>query len=119
MLLKNGYSLGIFKGKALKSNEHLGILCVAPAGAGKTTGTVIPSILSCDKDSLIINDPKGELYDNTYKYREKLGKVFRIEWGQNEDMRNEKTTFWNPLALENIPISSVDRSKYIDIANPL
>ncbi len=115
VLKQDGYCLGSFKGTMLKTNEPLGVLCVAPAGAGKTSGTVIPTILSCNKDSLVINDPKGELYDSTFKYRENLGSVFRIEWGQKMEEWNNKTTCWNPLDLENLPNNSIDRSKYIDM----
>ncbi|UQY79982.1 TraG/VirD4 family protein [Candidatus Hepatincola sp. Av] len=114
VIQSNGYALGVFKNKLLRTNEPLGLLCVAPAGAGKTTGTVIPTVLSCDKDCLVINDPKGELYEATYKYRNSIGKVFRIEWGQAEEEWSETTTFWNPLDLENLAKTTVDRAKYID-----
>ncbi len=115
VLKEDGFCLGSFNNKILKTNESLGMLCVAPAGAGKTSGTVIPTILSTDKDSLIINDPKGELYDETSKYRRKVTNVFRIEWGQPFDQRNDNTTYWNPLDLSNIPEGTAERSKYVDM----
>jgi type IV secretion system protein VirD4 len=114
ILKHDGYCLGSFKNQILRTNEPLGLLCVAPAGAGKTSGTVIPSILSCDKDSLIINDPKGELYDETATYRRKISDVYRIEWGQPAEKRDANTTFWNPLDLSNLPITSAERSNYVD-----
>jgi type IV secretion system protein VirD4 len=115
VLKGDGFCLGSFHSKILRTNEPLGLLCVAPAGAGKTSGTVIPTILSCDKDSLIINDPKGELYDETSKYRKKISNIFRIEWGQPFDKRNENTTFWNPLDLSNLPSGTAEREKYVDM----
>jgi type IV secretion system protein VirD4 len=115
VLQSDGFCLGSFHKQMLRTNEPLGLLCVAPAGAGKTTGTVIPTILSCDKDSLIINDPKGELYDETSKYRRKISNVFRIEWGQAFANRDENTTFWNPLDLSNLPQGTAERSKYVDM----
>ena len=115
ILQQDGFLLGIFKNKELKTNEPLSLLCVAPAGAGKTTGTVIPTILSCDKDSLVINDPKGELYEATAKYRKQLGKVFKIEWKQDKANWNEETVFWNPLSLDNLPSSTAERGNYVDM----
>jgi type IV secretion system protein VirD4 len=115
VLQNDGFCLGSFHSQMLRTNEPLGLLCVAPAGAGKTTGTVIPTIVSCDKDSLIINDPKGELYDETSKYRRKISNVFRIEWGQAFANRDENTTFWNPLDLSNLPQGTAERSKYVDM----
>lgn len=115
ILRKDGFCLGSFKNKMLHTNEPLGMLCVAPAGSGKTAGTVIPTILTCDKDSLIVNDPKGELYDLTHKYREHISKVYRIEWGQSKETQNNKTVFWNPLDLTNLPKGTAERAKYIDI----
>lgn len=115
VLQNDGFCLGSFHKQMLRTNEPLGLLCVAPAGAGKTTGTVIPTIVSCDKDSLIINDPKGELYDETSKYRRKISNVFRIEWGQAKENRDKNTTFWNPLDLSNLPQGTAERSKYVDM----
>ncbi|MDR0484237.1 MAG: type IV secretory system conjugative DNA transfer family protein [Alphaproteobacteria bacterium] len=115
VLQEDGFCLGSFHSKILRTNEPLGLLCVAPAGAGKTSGTVIPTILSCDKDCLIINDPKGELYDETSRYRKKISNVFRIEWGQPFDKRNDNTTFWNPIDLSNLPKGTAEREKYVDM----
>lgn len=120
VLKEDGFTLGSYsnmgKSVTLRSNEPLGLLCVAPAGAGKTSGTVVPCILSADKDSLIINDPKGELYDLTHKYRRSLGgEVYRIEWGQLKDEQNKFTTKWNPLALSNMPKDTAQRAKFVDM----
>lgn len=115
VLKLDGFSLGVFKNKMLKTNEPLGLLCVAPAGAGKTTGTVIPTILSCDKDSLIINDPKGELFDLTSKYRSKISSVYKLEWGEALEKQDKNTVFWNPIALENLPSTTSDRARLVDM----
>ena len=76
---------------------------------GKTSGYIIPTIFSCSDDSLIINDPKGELYDITSEYRSRLGGVFKIEWGNSCDI------FFNPYDLDNLPINSAERGDYVDI----
>ncbi len=119
VLASNGFALGsfnlgVFKKIILKTNEPLALLCVAPAGAGKTSGCVIPTILSCDRDCLIINDPKGELYDITHKYRSKIGNVFKMEWSLPQNQHNETTTFFNPLDYNNLPPDTANRGKAID-----
>lgn len=47
-------------------------LIVAPAGAGKSAGVVIPFLREC-RDSVVVMDPKGELYKATAAERKKLG----------------------------------------------
>jgi type IV secretion system protein VirD4 len=55
------------------SQEH--IIIIAPTGAGKTTSLYIPNLLEDNlKGSLIIADPKGELYKLTHKYQESIGR---------------------------------------------
>lgn len=55
------------------TNEH--VMIIAPTGAGKTTSIYIPNLLE-DKlqGSLVIADPKGELYKLTHKYQESIGR---------------------------------------------
>jgi type IV secretion system protein VirD4 len=55
------------------SQEH--IIIIAPTGAGKTTSEYIPNLLEDNlKGSIIIADPKGELYKLTHKYQESIGR---------------------------------------------
>jgi type IV secretion system protein VirD4 len=55
------------------SQEH--IIIIAPTGAGKTTSLYIPNLLENNlQGSLIIADPKGELYKLTHKYQESIGR---------------------------------------------
>ncbi len=52
-----------------------GIMVVAPTGGGKTTGYFYPNLLSKDiKGSIVVIDPKGELYRDTSKYQEEVCK---------------------------------------------
>jgi len=54
-------------------NEHIWI--VAPTGAGKSTSLYIPNLLQDKiKGSIVITDPKGELYKLTHKYQESIGR---------------------------------------------
>jgi len=54
-----------------------GVSVVAPTGEGKTTSLFMPNLLSNDlpKSSLIIADPKGELYKTTSNYQQNIGRT--------------------------------------------
>ncbi|MGD9649768.1 MAG: type IV secretory system conjugative DNA transfer family protein, partial [Dongiaceae bacterium] len=81
--------MGLFKGwivvlgmrskKFLMFQETLSALCVAPPGTGKTVGIVVPTILTCNNVSMVINDVKPELADLTSGYRSKYSTVLRLE----------------------------------------
>ena len=100
--------LGYFKNKGkqmpLMMDECLSALCVAPPGTGKTAGVVRPTILGCDTVSMIINDPKPELKQDTSGYRSTIGPVFIMNWaGQDDPERGIYYPSWNPLSPEHIP----------------
>ena len=70
-------------GVPLVSDGHLArgypleqpMMVVAATGSGKTRRLIIQYLLSCilSACSMLINDPKGELYKHTKKFLEKLG----------------------------------------------
>ncbi len=67
-------------------NEH--ILGYAPSRSGKGVGLVIPTLLTW-RDSIIILDPKGELYDSTSGYARTLGyTVINLDMGTPHDCYN-------------------------------
>ncbi len=107
--------VGKFKGHLLKMNETLSVLCCAPPGTGKTAGVVIPTIFNSPTMSLVINDPKPELCYSTSGARAKVGPVFIINWGM-EDNPAEGIYFpsWNPLSPGAIPASGPSRDMYVD-----
>ncbi len=78
---------GIILGKRLGCFFRLNLpgyaLLVAPARAGKGTGVIVPSILSC-KGSVIVTDIKAENYDVTQRDRRKLGPVFKLDLSDPE-----------------------------------
>ena len=108
--------LGYFKNKALKMDECLSALLLAPAGTGKTQGVVIPTILGCDDVSMIINDPKPELKQITSAYRATIGPVFIMNWAaRDEPEHGIYYPAWNPLSPENLPDNAEERSTYIQV----
>ncbi len=70
-------------------------LIIGPTGSKKTRLIALPTIknLSVAKESMIISDPKAELYSRTYMDLEKKGyKIFVI------NLRSpERSNCWNPL----------------------
>lgn len=107
--------VGKFDGKFLKLKETLATLCCAPPGTGKTAGVVIPTIFNSDKLSIIVNDPKPELCYSTTGARAKVGPVFVINWGA-EDNPSEGIYYpsWNPLSPNAMPAVGPDRDMYVD-----
>ena len=107
--------LGYFDKKPLMMKECLSALCLAPPGTGKTAGVVKPTILECDNVSMIINDPKPELKQETSGYRATIGPVFIMNWaGQDDPARGIYYPSWNPLSPEHVPFSPEQRDLYID-----
>jgi hypothetical protein len=45
----------------VRLNHSVHTLTVAPPGAGKTTALVVPFLREC-RDSVVVNDIKGEIY---------------------------------------------------------
>jgi type IV secretion system protein VirD4 len=60
------------------TDKHLALF--APTRGGKGVGIIIPTCLTW-KESLVVNDPKGELYDNTAGWRKTALKqrIFRFD----------------------------------------
>ena len=119
--LFNGFMmvLGYFKDgkktKPLMLDDTLSVLCVAPPGTGKTVGVVRPTIMECDTVSMIINDPKPELKQDTSAYRATVGPVFIMNWaGQDDPERGIYYPSWNPLSPEHVPTETEQRDLYVD-----
>jgi len=107
--------VGKFKGRLLRMNETLSVLCCAPPGTGKTVGVVIPTIFNSPGMSIVVNDPKPELCYSTSGARAKVGPVFIINWGM-EDNPAEGIYYpsWNPLSPGAVPAPGPGRDMYVD-----
>lgn len=107
--------LGRWKGKDLKLPDIFSTLCIASPGCGKTVSVVVPSILETQGTSMLINDPKGEVFDLTSGYRAKLGPVFKIYWeGRDDPEKGLYWPRWNPMGPINMPARQYDRAGYIE-----
>ncbi|MCE2964306.1 MAG: type IV secretory system conjugative DNA transfer family protein [Alphaproteobacteria bacterium] len=107
--------LGDWHRKFLKLPETLSVLCVAPPGTGKTVAIVVPTILTCDNVSMIINDVKPELFDLTSGYRSRHSYCFKLEWAAADNP--EKGIFyprWNVLSPLSMPPPGAQRDLYVD-----
>lgn len=106
----DGFDLGRMKnGPKLIADlrkETRSELIVAPAGAGKTQGRVLPTLFTY-AGSIVVTDPKNELYDLSAGWRRKCGEVHRITW------RAEDAHF-NPIARNMLPDEATSREIRID-----
>lgn len=88
MEMKNGYILG----KKPESNEVLimpddtdidnqNIMVIGSSGASKSQAYVLPNLINVSNKSIIVTDPKGELYDLTAQLKADQGyKVYQIDF---------------------------------------
>lgn len=77
----------------IRSDKPLATLIVAPPGTGKTASVAIPNLLSL-KQSCVVLDIKGELYQKTAGYRQQKlnNKVLLFS-----PFSDENTMFFNPF----------------------
>ncbi len=82
----------------LEGEGHL--ITIAPTGAGKGRGALIPNLLSYEGPAIVI-DPKGEAYEVTARRRREMGQEVRII----DPFRivSETTDSLNPLDAFDIP----------------
>lgn len=82
------------KGKYLVGKKFPHALIVAPTGRGKTTGFVIPNLLTWEGSAVVL-DVKGENFEATARHRRKKGdKIYRFAPTDFEDRRTHR---YNPL----------------------
>ncbi len=81
-------------GKLISSKVFPHALIVAPTGRGKTTGFVIPNLLTF-KGSVVVLDVKGENFEATSRHRASQGdEVYRFA---PTDWHDRRTHRYNPL----------------------
>lgn len=96
---KSGLPIALVKDELYISPDTVHSLIIGTTRSGKGQTFVLPSIrqiaMSKAKHSLVLNDPKGELLENTYK--------ILIEEGYSVYVLNlrdtNKSSLWNPLQI--------------------
>jgi len=97
-------------------------LSLAPPGAGKTTGIVVPTLLKCTVDpasgapvSFIVNDVKPELSHIVGGYLSQTADVWVLELGATDKIK-EGVFYprWNYLSRSALPPYGGDRETYLE-----
>ena len=92
-------------------------LVIGATGSGKTTNTVLPSVRTLAKkgESMVITDPKGEIYEKTGKELEARGyKIVLLNF------RNpQKGNAWNPMTLPYELYKGDNKDKAIELLDDL
>lgn len=90
----------------LNSGGH--VLVIGKTGSGKTRRVVLPTIwtLGHNKQSMIISDPKGEIYKYTHTFLEQQGYNVHVLNFLNPIAKGSKT--WNPFHVINRFIQEKD-----------
>jgi len=90
---KDGLIIGqTFRLSEKKSFEH--VVCVGPTGSGKSASFFIPNLLSLPNSSIVVSDPKGELFEKTAATSLAQGKKVLVF-----SPFKENSMKYNPLAL--------------------
>ena len=79
LLSDRGPVFGRFGRKLLRDDSDSHWLVFGASGTGKSTTIFVTSLFECNDRSIIVNDPKGELYEQTSAHRAQLGNVYRID----------------------------------------
>ncbi len=83
--------LGMFEGMIVRHKNPGHVFVIAPTGSGKTTCTVIPTLLEWP-GSAIIHDPKEEIWETTGGWRGQQGQAYRLH------PLSEETHCYDPVA---------------------
>lgn len=84
LLKPGGRFLGQARGRDLSLHGEGHCLTIAAQGSGKTTGLIIPTLLTYQAGSVIVTDPKGAITAQTRRLREEVGRVVVLNPWQHE-----------------------------------
>lgn len=83
--------------------EHIAV--IGPTGSGKTASYFLPNLLALrEKQSAVVFDPKGELYQQTFEHHKKFNKKSYLLKLDN----HYNSICWNPL---DVPKDAVEMNK--------
>lgn len=101
-----GMVLGKLGKTMIRSDKPLSTLVLAPPGTGKTAGIVIPTLLRL-KNSVVVHDPKGELYRITADKRKAFSQVILF------DPVSEGSHVFNMFSRDMLPSQQDDLHAYV------
>ncbi|MBN1040057.1 type IV secretory system conjugative DNA transfer family protein [Clostridium botulinum] len=105
---------GLILSKDIQLKEKFnfeGSVTIAPTGSGKTSSFFFPNLLSNNiRGSIIVTDPKGELFKLTSRYQEKICKRKVLKFSPLEPRTSEKY---------NLLTSCKDNSDIVELASTL
>ncbi|MED1205598.1 VirD4-like conjugal transfer protein, CD1115 family [Heyndrickxia acidicola] len=94
---QQGTILGQYKKKPIiqhdKSYLNRNMLLVGGSGAGKTQSIIIPNILNNTQKSIVVIDPKGELYEKTSQAKRHQGYEVHLINFKNRDISDRYNLF--------------------------
>jgi type IV secretion system protein VirD4 len=105
----SGFVLGRV-GNRLAVAGELSALVIGPAGTGKSTCVLIPTILSMRNRSQVIHDPKGELTEAVAGHLAGYGDYHLINLAAGPS----HSAKFNPIARQSLPTNSSARGDAID-----
>lgn len=83
MLRPGGRFLGQLWGQDIALHGEGHCLTIAAQGSGKTTGLIIPTLITYDAGSVVVTDPKGAITAQTRRLRATRGRVVVLNpWGE-------------------------------------
>lgn len=103
MLKQGGLFLGRLRRRDFFHNGEGHLVTIASAGGGKSSGLVVPTLLTLTEGSVIVTDPSGELAAMTSRRRAEIGPVaflnpFAATFAQEAKLSFPDTGF-NPFSL--------------------
>lgn len=103
MLESGGLFLGSLRGRDFFHNGEGHLLTLGGVGGGKSSGLVVPTLLTLQEGSVVVTDPSGELAAMTARRRAEIGPVvffspFSELFEQETGLQFEDAGF-NPLSV--------------------
>lgn len=113
---QGGTVIGMYKHKGFEDVIYIGgdmhTLCIGATRSGKSRTVVLESIglQALSGESIVCSDPKGELYQYTYPYLERLGyKVYTLDF--KNPLKSSRYNFLQPVI---DALNEGDKSKAIE-----
>ncbi|MBN9543506.1 MAG: type IV secretory system conjugative DNA transfer family protein [Alphaproteobacteria bacterium] len=105
---KEGIVLGKKGFNYLFTKTNTSILLFAPPGTGKTAGFIIPTMFTCS-NSIVVHDPKGEIYAKTKEQRSKFSDILVFSPSMKE------SCVFNPFDSNMIKASNKNVADYVEM----